>query len=152
MREGNENLEHHGPDRSPIRYPHVRVSPVMVAPPPSPSQGPADDPRASPGPILATRHIAVFNDSQTATSSDRRHPRRRPLRPGQRIPRLIRSTEVLGPGELEYEDTPRERRGRELGLPDHWVRDSIMARREFHQWVNMSDLLGPDRSDTSEEL
>jgi hypothetical protein len=136
--QGDEILVHHGPDRSPIRYPRVHVSPIMVAPPPSPSQG------------FITPYL--FNDSQIYSGADRHHPRRRPLRPSQHIPRLVRSTHVLGYEELGREETPRQRRGRELGLPEHWIRDNVMAQREFHQWVNMSDIPGLDRGDSSEEL
>ncbi|KAI9766732.1 MAG: hypothetical protein M1840_006376 [Geoglossum simile] len=138
--QGDEIIAHHGPDRSPIRYPQVHISPVMVAPPPSPSQG------------FITPRLTVFNDSQVNTAADRHHPRRRPLRPNQHIPRLVRSTHVLGHGELELEETPRQRRGRELGLPEHWIHDNVIAQREFHQWVNMSDIPGLDRGDSSEEL
>ncbi|KAI9773529.1 MAG: hypothetical protein M1839_002065 [Geoglossum umbratile] len=145
--QGGVNPSHHRPDRSPIRYPQVHMSPVMVAPPPSPSQGSANGIGTLPGQVLAAPRVTIFNGSQMST-----HPRRRPLRPGQRIPRLLRSTEILGREMLEREDTPRERRGRELGLPDHWIRDNVMAQREFHHWVNLSGVPGLGRGDSSEEL
>ncbi|KAH0542803.1 hypothetical protein FGG08_002851 [Glutinoglossum americanum] len=140
-REGSRSSSvSHGPDRSPIQY--ARGSPVLAVPPPSPVPRAFDNFARLPDPMFPSQRIQVFNDNRSASASHFRHPRRASVL--LRDPTRMLHRSDANPQELERlvmgagSETERERRGRELALPAHWINNARTARQEFDEWIGMN--------------